>query len=153
MRMQIVVKDDLTPKLKVIQTRIMPNLQTAVGQSIKLVEKKALANARGRFRAVTGRLFASIVASRPKTKGNKVFAQLPSYQQKGSHWFIGKIHEKGAVIRAKKKKFLRVLLPDGSIRFVKQVVLPKRPWFGPAWQASLNPIKGIFNKCIEAIFR
>ena len=151
--MRIVVKDDLTPKMRVIQARIMPELTKATGQSIKVVEGKALANARGKFRPLTGRLFASIKASPPKIRGNIVSAQLPGFQQKSSHWWLGRIHEKGAIIKPKKKKYLRVLLRDGTVRFVKQVILPKRPWLTPAWKVSMIPVKAIFNRSIEAIFR
>ena len=153
MRIQIRIKDDLTPKMKEIQARIRPNFQIAVAQSIKVIEKKAKANVRGRFRVKTGRLLSSIVAGAVKFKGNLVMAQLPGPYQKGSHWWIGRIHEKGAIIRPKKKEYLTIGFPDGTVRRVKQVILPKRPWLAPAWQASLRSIIAIFNRRIEMIFR
>lgn len=47
-----------------------------------------------------------------------------------------RIHEKGGVIVPKNAKALAIPQPDGSVRFVKRVTIPKRPYLRPAADAK-----------------
>jgi phage gpG-like protein len=40
------------------------------------------------------------------------------------------VHQFGAIIRPRTKKALAIPMPDGSMRFVKQVAIPARPFLG-----------------------
>jgi len=141
------VKDLATRDLMRIQQRIMPTLQGATRESLELVEKKARANVSGKLTVRTGKLLRSVEASPIKIKGSQVEGQIPAHPRaKGSHWYIGKFHEKGATIIARKKKYLAIPQPDGTVRFVKMVTLPARPWLGPAWRSSVREIKNIFKR-------
>jgi hypothetical protein len=150
----IEVKDLATKDLMRIQQRIMPTLQAATTESLRLVEGKARANVSGKLRVRTGKLLRSVKAGRVAIKRHRVEGQIPADPRaKGSHWYIGKFHEKGAVIRAKKKKYLAIPFPDGTVRFVKQVVLPAQPWLGPAWKSSTRKIREIFKRRILAMVK
>lgn len=142
----IEVKDLASKDLLRIQQRIMPALREATRQSLDAVARRA----KGYAPLRSGKLRRSIEPSRPRIVGNRVRAQIPARPRaKGSHWFIGRFHEKGAVIRPKKATgWLAIPHPDGTVRFVKRVVLPPKPWLWPAWARSVDGIKRIFKNLI-----
>jgi len=148
------VKDLATKDLMRIQQRIMPTLQRAARESLGIVERKARANVSGKLRVRTGKLLRSVKAGPVKIKGRQVEGQIPAHPRaKGSHWYIGKFHEKGAVIRPKKKKYLAIPFPDGTVRFVKRAILPARPWLRPAWRSSARKVREIFKRRIMAMVK
>lgn len=52
---------------------------------------------------------------------------------------IGRVHQFGAVIRAKNVKYLAIPIGDGTYRFKKQVTIPARPFFPIRGQAVVLP--------------
>ncbi|WP_206771965.1 phage morphogenesis protein [Polymorphum gilvum] len=56
------------------------------------------------------------------------------------------IHETGGVIRAKKAKALTVPMPDGTLRLVKSVTIPARPYLRPAADIEYPKLAGRIRK-------
>lgn len=153
MQIQVRVHDNVTKKLALVRPRIIPNLRLAVRDSLNVVENKAQQSVSSKLRVRTGRLMRSIKAGAVRIKGNKVIGKLPDRPRaKSSGWYYGMFHEKGAVIKPKKKKYLAIPMPDGTVRFVKQVILPRRQWLKPAIDKSVFPINRIIRKYINRIF-
>lgn len=63
-------------------------------------------------RITSARTTAGVVVGMLDNEGNK----------------IGRVHQYGAVIRAKRAKYLAIPVGDGSFRFKKQVKIPARPF-------------------------
>jgi len=61
------------------------------------------------------------------------------------------IHERGGIIVPKKAKALAIPQPDGSVRFVKKVVIPKRPYLRPAADAIYPTLAGNIRKAYEKL--
>ena len=64
-----------------------------------------------------------------------------------------RFHETGVIIKPKKKNYLAIPQPDGTIRFVKRVILPKRAWLAPAADKSIKDIKKILIEKVNRAFR
>lgn len=76
----------------------------------------------------TGALTGSIqITSYAAREGTYVVGQWGSVDLK-----YALIHELGGVIVPKKAKALAIPQPDGSVRFVKKVTIPARPYLRPA---------------------
>lgn len=60
------------------------------------------------------------------------------------------IHELGGTIRPVKAKALAIPQPDGSVRFVKQVTIPPRPYLRPAADANYPKLPALIKKAFEA---
>lgn len=154
MIVKIQIKENCMKRLAAIQPRILPALRDGIGESLEIVEKRMRGNISAKFRSRTGRGLKSVRASKVTMRGNTVFGGLPNKPRaKGSGWYYLWFHEKGATIVPKKAKYLRIPFPDGTIRKVKRVVLPAKPWFSPAIDETLPKIRKIIKKRLEAIFR
>jgi phage gpG-like protein len=60
------------------------------------------------------------------------------------------IHELGGVIVPVRAKALAIPQPDGSVRFVKSVTIPPRPYLRPAADAIYPQLAGNIRKAFEA---
>lgn len=80
----------------------------------------------------TGQHIANRITSR-RTSGGVVVGMMDSDSNK-----IGRVHQFGAVIKAKRAKYLAIPVGDG-LRFKKQVTIPARPFFPIRGHAVVLP--------------
>lgn len=154
MIVRLKINENCMKRLAAVQPRIIPALRQGIGKSLNLVEKEMKQSVSSKLKTRTGRLLKAVRASRVFTRGNRVYGGLPDNpREKGSGWYYGWFHEKGVTIVPKKAKYLRIPVGDGTIRFVKKVVLRPRKWFIPAIKATLPRVRNIMHKRLESCFR
>ena len=59
------------------------------------------------------------------------------------------IHELGGIIRPVKSKALAIPQPDGSVRFVRQVTIPARPYLRPSADVEYPLLGGRIKRTYE----
>jgi len=116
-------------------------IQKGLTQGMAMLEKKAkgIFGRPGALKVKTGNLKRSIKSSRAKKKAGEIFATI------GSNVEYAPVHEFGAVIRAKDKPYLVFKGSDGKLRFVKKVIIPKRPFISLAYTSS----RALLRKMID----
>lgn len=97
------------------------------------------------WKSQTGRLVGSI--------------QITSYAQREGTYIVGQwgtirlkyalIHELGGVIVPKKAKALAIPQADGSVRLVKKVTIPARPYLRPAADAIYPQLAANIRRAFE----
>ncbi len=92
-----------------------------------------------------GRLHNSInIAELARVDGSGVVG---TWGSKGVNY--ARIHELGGVIVPVRAKALAIPQPDGSVRFVKSVTIPARPYLRPAADAIYPQLAGNIRKAFE----
>ena len=152
MNVQIKMPQKLSPVFADAAKRLRPELMLGALEGLALVQKRATANISSKFRARTGRALRSVMIDRPKMTGKKIIGAVGILKSSGKAFYM-RFHETGAIIRPKKKKYLIIPQPDGTVRKVKQAILPKRAWLAPAVDRSIKDIKEILVEKINRAFR
>jgi hypothetical protein len=88
----------------------------------------------------SGKLHRSI-KSHIKILGNRYVFEIGSYNVK-----YARILEKGGTIYPKRKKYLAVPMPDGSIRLCKKVKIPKFEWLGKSIKEKRSLLDRMMSK-------
>jgi len=112
--------------------------ERALTKSAHLVERNAKQNLTG-GRPLNVRSNTLRSSVRTKVDKTKLEARV------GTNVVYGPVHEFGATIRPKRKKWLHWLGPAGEKIFAKKVVVPKRPWLQPAFDQAQARIKKFFK--------
>jgi len=120
--------------------QIPERMVQVVDDGLLAIEASARANASGprpeHIDEVTGDLVRKIESTGAKVNGSDISGEVIS---KSDH---GRIHEYGGVIEAKNAPLLVWEDSSGKIHSSKKVVIPARPYFGPAVQE----VRGQFLK-------
>lgn len=123
---------------------IEESIEEGLRQAMLFVEweaKKSFGKV-GHLKSRSGRLRSSIKAEVKGLKGSV-----------GTNVIYGPTHEFGATIKPKKGEYLRFQIM-GQWKTVKQVVIPPRPFIGPALEENKEDIIGmILDKITEDFYR
>lgn len=113
-----------------------------LGEAVKArAQEKYLAGRPG-LNVVTGNLSSRISYS-VKDEGNSMSVEV------GTNVIYGKVHEYGKTIRPVNGKYLSFIGREGKRVFVRQVVIPPRPWLRPSIQEELP----IFAKRVDEFLK
>lgn len=153
MDVKIKMPEKLSPVFADAAKRLRPELMLGAMEGLALVQKRATSNIMSKLRSRTGRAARSVKIEPPKMKGKKITGSVGILKSSGKGFYL-RFHETGVTIRPKKPGgYLIIPQPDGTIRKVKQAILPKRAWLAPAVDRSIKDIKNILVEKINRAFR
>ena len=121
-------------------------LRDGIDESLDEIKVEAEQNISSKFRVRTGKGLRTVKIERARIRGRRIFGLVKSVV------FYMLFHEKGVMIRPKRKKYLAIPHPDGTIRYKREVRLPQRQWFKPAWESKIATIRGILGRKIREAF-
>lgn len=133
---------DLNGMSRKLATKVMPEIVFKAGFE---VEGKVRDNLQGRILNVrSGHLYRSI-KTRLHGKGRKAGATVGPMKV---GWYL-RVHEFGAIIRARNKPYLKFNIPGVGWRSAKQVRIPAREPMAKSFKQSLRKIDRIIEAVVD----
>jgi len=135
------VRDEATPKLRMLADRYPAEHGKALFRAGSIVERQAKHNlSGGRLRARTGRLRGSV---RTEVHGDEA--------RIGSNVVYAAIHEFGGEIVPKRASALHFQTSDGHWVTTQRVHMPARHWLSSALEESWAKVRDVFEETIRRL--